>query len=95
MRIAKESPLSGNRSLMLEKDEITPLILENGLLMDTRQVEQWMACLEFACRCSDPKPDQRPTVKDGTQQLRQIERAELPPSSSSIFFNFFTARTTA
>ncbi|RWR79845.1 T-complex protein 1 subunit gamma [Cinnamomum micranthum f. kanehirae] len=66
-----------------EKEMALKLILGNGLSMNVRQVEQAMACMELAGKCIKYNPDERPPMKDVTQQLLQIERAELSPQSSS------------
>ncbi|RWR79816.1 wall-associated receptor kinase 2 [Cinnamomum micranthum f. kanehirae] len=67
-----------------EKEERLELILHNGLSMDVRQVEQAMACVEVAVGCISINPDKRPAMKEVTQQLEQIERGELPLSSSLL-----------
>ncbi|RWR79850.1 wall-associated receptor kinase 3-like protein [Cinnamomum micranthum f. kanehirae] len=67
-----------------EKEERLELILHNGLSMDVRQVEQAMACIEVAVGCTSAKPAERPAMKEVTQQLMQIERGELPLSSSLL-----------
>ncbi|KAJ8648742.1 hypothetical protein MRB53_001765 [Persea americana] len=67
-----------------EKEERLELILHNGLSMGARQVEQAMACMEIAVGCISRNPVERPEMKDVTKQLWQIERAELPLSSSLL-----------
>ncbi|RWR79844.1 non-functional pseudokinase ZED1-like protein [Cinnamomum micranthum f. kanehirae] len=67
-----------------EKEERLELILLNGLSMDVRQVEQAMACMEVAVGCTSENPAERPAMKEVTQQLMQIERGELPLSSSLL-----------
>ncbi|RWR79813.1 wall-associated receptor kinase 2-like protein [Cinnamomum micranthum f. kanehirae] len=67
----------------IERDEIIQWILDNGLSMDPRQVEQSVACTELVSRCISREPDQRPPMKEVAQQLQLIERYELPSSSSS------------
>ncbi|RWR79823.1 wall-associated receptor kinase-like protein 2 [Cinnamomum micranthum f. kanehirae] len=67
-----------------EKEERLELILHNGLSMDVRQVEQAMACIEVAVGCTLENPAKRPAMKEVTQQLMQIERGELPLSSSLL-----------
>eukprot|EP00268_Persea_americana_P022040 TRINITY_DN2192_c0_g1_i5.p1 TRINITY_DN2192_c0_g1~~TRINITY_DN2192_c0_g1_i5.p1 ORF type:complete len:351 (+),score=45.52 TRINITY_DN2192_c0_g1_i5:1067-2119(+) len=67
-----------------EKEERLELILHNGLSMDVRQVEQAMACMEVAVGCVSINPVERPEMKDVTKQLWQIERGELPLSSSLL-----------
>ncbi|RWR79822.1 wall-associated receptor kinase-like protein 1 [Cinnamomum micranthum f. kanehirae] len=68
-----------------DKEKELKLILGNGLYMNVNQVEQAMACMELAGRCITHNRDERPSMKDVTKQLWQIERAELPtpPFSSS------------
>eukprot|EP00268_Persea_americana_P022038 TRINITY_DN2192_c0_g1_i3.p1 TRINITY_DN2192_c0_g1~~TRINITY_DN2192_c0_g1_i3.p1 ORF type:complete len:392 (+),score=45.66 TRINITY_DN2192_c0_g1_i3:1067-2242(+) len=67
-----------------EKEERLDLILHNGLSMDVRQVEQAMACIQVAVGCTSRNPDERPEMKEVAQQLEQIERGELPLSSSLL-----------
>lgn len=59
--------------LCFASEKILEVILDNGLSMDVKQVEQSVACIELVGRCMAPKPDQRPSMKEVTQQLRQIE----------------------
>ncbi|RWR79825.1 wall-associated receptor kinase-like protein 1 [Cinnamomum micranthum f. kanehirae] len=66
-----------------DKEKGLKLILGNGLSMNVNQVEQAMACMELAGRCITHNRDERPSMKDVTKQLWQIERAELPPPSFS------------
>lgn len=67
----------------LQRKRRPKLILGNGLSMNVKQVEQAMACMELAGRCIKHNPDGRPPMKYVTQQLLQMERAELSSQSSS------------
>eukprot|EP00268_Persea_americana_P022039 TRINITY_DN2192_c0_g1_i4.p1 TRINITY_DN2192_c0_g1~~TRINITY_DN2192_c0_g1_i4.p1 ORF type:complete len:381 (+),score=49.66 TRINITY_DN2192_c0_g1_i4:1067-2209(+) len=67
-----------------DKEKILKLILGNGLSMNVNQVKQAMACMELAVRCKTNNRDERPAMKEVAQQLEQIERGELPLSSSLL-----------
>lgn len=55
------------------KENQLHLIFEPCILKE-RNMEQLMACAELAMKCIQWKPDERPTMKEAAQELRQIKR---------------------
>ncbi|XXG44572.1 hypothetical protein AAC387_Pa01g4336 [Persea americana] len=62
------------------------LIFEPCILKDSN-MEQLMACAELAMKCIRWKPDERPTMKEAAQELRQIkEFLRKDPSKEQVLF---------
>ncbi|RWR93701.1 wall-associated receptor kinase 2-like protein [Cinnamomum micranthum f. kanehirae] len=55
-----------------EKENQLHLIFESSILKDSN-MEQLMACAELAIKCIRWKPNERPTMKEVAQELRQIK----------------------
>ncbi|XXG44571.1 hypothetical protein AAC387_Pa01g4335 [Persea americana] len=56
------------------KENQLHLIFESSILKDSN-MEQLMACAELAMKCIRWKPDERPTMKEVAQELRQIKKS--------------------
>ena len=57
-----------------EKENQLHLIFESSIFKDSN-MEQLMACAELAKKCIRWKPDERPTMKEAVQELRQTKKS--------------------